>query len=78
MGILRVIFELLVLYIFYKLIFDFVIPVYKTSKQVKKKVDEMQSQMNEQNRQQQSQFAHQNEPASKPRREDYIDFEEVK
>ena len=53
MGIIKVIFELFVLYLLYKLIFDFIIPVYQTTKQVKQKVGEMQSKMNEQMKQQQ-------------------------
>lgn len=52
MGIIRVIVELFVLYLLYKLIFDFIIPVYRTSKQVKQKVGEMQNQMNEHMKQQ--------------------------
>lgn len=79
MGLIRVIFELLVLYLLYKLIFDFIIPVYRTTKQVKQKVGEMQSQMNEHMKQQQTQFsttADEKEP--KPAKEDYIEFEEVK
>lgn len=78
MSIIRVIVELLVLYFFYKLIFDFVIPVYKTSKQVKQKVDEMQSQMKEHIKQQQNKFTPSQEPITKPRKEDYIEYEDVK
>lgn len=75
MGLLRVIFELLVLYIFYKLIFDFVIPVYKTSKEVSKKMEKMQNQMKEYEKQEQPAN---NVHDTKVSREDYIDFEEVK
>ncbi len=78
MGIIRVIIELFVLYLVYKLIFDFIIPVYRTTKQVSQKMGEMQSKMNEQQRQAD---AHENvskEKASKPAKEDYIEFEEVK
>jgi sortase (surface protein transpeptidase) len=80
MSLIRVIFELLVLYLVYKLIFDFIIPVYKTTKQVKQKVGEMQSQMNEQRKQEQNnQFTSETkEHTAKPRKEDYIEFEEVK
>lgn len=80
MGIIRVIFELLVLYLVYKLIFDFIIPVYKTTKQVSQKMGEMQSKMNEHLKQQQNN-ATPDMPAgrtSKPGKEDYIEFEEVK
>jgi hypothetical protein len=76
MGLIRVIFELLVLYLVYKLIFDFIIPVYTTTKQVKQKVGEMQNQMNEHMKQQQAGTSKEKDP--KPGREDYIEFEEVK
>lgn len=75
MGLIRVIFELLVLYIFYKLIFDFVIPVYKTSKEVSKKMERMQNQMKEYEKQDQT---GNNVHINKTNKEDYIDFEEVK
>ena len=78
MGIIRVIVELFVLYLLYKLIFDFIIPVYKTTKQVKQKVGEMQSQMNEHKKQQQSgSFTTTKESGAKTGKEDYIEFEEV-
>jgi hypothetical protein len=77
MGIIRVIFELLVLYLVYKLIFDFIIPVYKTTKQVSQKMGEMQSKMNDHINQQQPANTAAEKPA-RPAREDYIEFEEVK
>ena len=81
MSIIRLAFELFVLYLVYKLIFDFIIPVYQTTKQVKQKVGEMQNKMNEHMKQQQqgSQFnAAAKEPQQKPGKEDYIEYEEVK
>ena len=77
MGIIRVIFELLVLYLVYKLIFDFIIPVYKTTKQVSQKMGEMQSKMNEHINKQQQTTTEAEKPA-RPAKEDYIEFEEVK
>ncbi len=78
----KVIFELFLLYLLYKLIFDFIIPVYNTTKQVKQKVGEMQSKMNEQMKQQQQSSQYKNstskEAAPKANKEDYIEFEEVK
>lgn len=77
MGIIRVIIELFVLYLVYKLIFDFIIPVYRTTKQVSQKMGEMQTKMNEQ----QQANANNNttaEKAARPAKEDYIEFEEVK
>ena len=80
MGIIRVIFELFVLYLLYKLIFDFIIPVYKTSKQVSQKMGEMQSRMNEHMKNQQpgTHTGTATEKPVKPAKEDYIEFEEVK
>ena len=77
MGLIRAIFELFVLYLLYKLIFDFIIPVYKTTKQVSQKMGEMQQKMNEHAKQQNNtqQATAQKE---KPAREDYIEFEEIK
>ncbi len=78
---LKALFELFVLYLAYKFIFDFIIPVYQSSKQVKQKVNEMQRTMNEHMKQQQQ--AQANATVSRPappskKNEDYIDFEEVK
>jgi hypothetical protein len=77
MGIFRVIFELFVLYLVYKLIFDFIIPVYKTTKQVSQKMGEMQNKMNEQAQQQTNANAYK-ENVPMVGKEDYIEFEEVK
>lgn len=80
MSIFRIIVELFVLYLLYKLIFDFIIPVYQTTKTVKLKMGEMQQKMNEQVKQQQaSQFkATEKEASPKANKQDYIEFEEVK
>lgn len=77
MGLIRVIFELLVLYLVYKLIFDFIIPVYKTTKQVNQKMGEMQRNMNDLNKRQSQANTAAEKPAGPPK-EDYIEFEEVK
>ncbi len=71
-------FELFLLYLLYKLIFDFIIPVYQTTKQVKQKMGEMQQQMNRQQQQNQQFTATPKETASTSKNEDYIEFEEVK
>lgn len=79
MNIFRLLFELFLLYLAYKFIFGFVIPVYKTTKQMKHKMAEMKERMD----QQQSQAA-QNTTATTTKTEkatvggDYIDYEEVK
>lgn len=77
---LKVLFELFVLYLLYKLVFDFIIPVYHTTKQVKQKVGEMQSKMNQHMQQQQDNNFRSAERQNAPKaaKEDYIEFEEVK
>jgi len=77
---LRVLFELFVLYLLYKLIFDFIIPVYQTTKSVKQKMGEMQQKMNEQARQQQASQVNSTAKSNEPKadKHDYIEFEEVK
>lgn len=71
------------LYILYQFIFKLVIPVYLASRKIKKGFREMQSRMQEQMQQQQQQqsgYAPQpenNQPESKHKAGDYIEFEEV-
>ena len=77
--ILRLIGELILLYILYKLIFDFIIPVYKTTKRVKKQFGDMQNKMQDQmNKFNEKQAASTTDPSNKPVKEDYIDYEEIK
>jgi len=45
MNIFRLLFEIFLLYLAYKFIFEFIIPLYKTSKQVRQKMAEMQEKM---------------------------------
>lgn len=67
-----------IIYIVYRFIFDFAIPVSKASTQVREKLQEMQRQQEEAARQQQEQ-GQQRGASSKPSvGEDYIEFEEVK
>jgi hypothetical protein len=67
------------IYLAYKVIFHLIIPIYKTTRQVKKGFQDMQQKMNDHMQQQQNQSAgnnpgqSKNEPAG-----DYIDFEEIK
>ncbi|MGC4100817.1 hypothetical protein [Ferruginibacter sp.] len=78
---MKVIVELILFYLLYKFIFDFLVPIYHTTKQVKQKVNEMQQHMNEQagRQQQANQYTSANRPSSpKPKSDDYIEFEEVK
>jgi len=70
----------LLLYIAYQFIFKLVVPVYRTTKQVKQKFREMHSQMEEQQKQQQSYSPGYAESKTEKKEKigDYIEFEEVK
>jgi hypothetical protein len=79
MNLFKLIGELVVVYILYKVIFDFIIPVYKTTKQVKTKMNDMHARMQEQQRGQAPPPTQ--EPIKKAApiaKDDYIDYEEVK
>jgi hypothetical protein len=77
--VLRFLFYAFLLYILFKLVFNFIIPIYRTTRQVKKSFREM----NEHMRQQAEGFQQQSTPSSQPKNKEnkageYIDFEEVK
>ncbi len=78
MNIFRLAGELFLIYIFYKLIFDFIIPIYQSTKKIKKQFGEMQSKMqNDMNSFQNQQKPSQQAPPIQ-KEGDYIEFEEVK
>ena len=77
---LRYLFYAFLIYLAYRLVFHFIIPIYKTTRQVKKQFREMHNRMEDQMNQYQA-----NQQNSTPQTEnkkapagDYIDFEEVK
>jgi hypothetical protein len=81
---LRVILWILLAYFLYRFVFNFLLPIFKVGRQMKRQVKDFQSQMN-QAQQQQYQHNHQQQAApqqpAKPSKEksgDYIDFEEIK
>jgi hypothetical protein len=81
MNLFRTVAELFLLYLLYKFIFDFIIPVYESSKKIKKQFGEMQDKMqNNMNQYQNQQKPAPSSPVEKPEKKegDYIDFEEVK
>jgi len=68
------IFTVLVLYLLYKLIFDFILPVSRASAQMRNKMNEMSNKQQDNTNQQQPD----REAKARPAKEDYIDFEEIK
>jgi hypothetical protein len=75
----KLLIELFLFYLLYKFIFEFVIPVYRTTRQVQKKMNEFQQNMNKQAENNRTSSENTIKPtASKPKSDDYIDFEEIK
>jgi Sec-independent protein translocase protein TatA len=72
-------------WLLYKLVFEFIIPVYRSTKAVRKQMNDIQQHMRQQYEEQQSarqgytQQQSSQRPGNKPpKRDDYIDFEEIK
>ncbi len=77
MNIFKLLFELFVIYLVYKFIFEFIIPVYRASKHVKQKMNDMhQNQANPVNNQYNN--VQSTPPPEKASHKDYIDYEEIK
>lgn len=75
-GLFSLAWKLFLFYLLYKVIFDFIIPIYRTTKTMKGKMRDMQEQMQQQNNRSQA-SAPEETPDPKPKRTDYIDYEEV-
>jgi cell division protein FtsL len=77
---LKVLLYALMAWFLYNLVFRFIIPVYKTTKQMKQKFREMNDHIQEEmnKRQDFTNPSSVQEPVSKSAKGDYIDFEEVK
>ena len=82
--ILRFLGEILLIYILYKLVFDFIIPIYQTTRRVKRQFGEMNDKMQEKmNSDRYRDNQQQNSPWSKSTQdpvnnEEFIDYEEIK
>ncbi len=76
--ILRVFLYGLLVYFAYRLIFDFIVPVYKTTKKLKKGFREMNERMQESQKEQKPFQPPPSQSGPKPSKSgDYIDFEEI-
>ncbi|TMI65557.1 MAG: hypothetical protein E6H07_06485 [Bacteroidetes bacterium] len=79
MSVFKILLYAFLIYLGYKIIFQFIIPVYRTTRQVKKQFREMNERMNEYAKQQGEQSAPEKEPQiTKDKPGDYIEFEEIK
>ena len=77
---MKYIFWGIVIYFFIRFIFNFLIPVFKATRQMRNQVRDFQNRMEEQQKQQSFQQNAADKMNAKPKvsKEDYIDFEEVK
>ncbi len=79
---IKLIFYGLVVYLIYKLVFEFVIPVSKASNQMREKLQQMQEQQRFQQQQARTQSQPKAEPVASTKTaasdKDYIEFEEIK
>ncbi|HRH50019.1 MAG TPA: DUF4834 family protein [Panacibacter sp.] len=84
---IEVVGTILILYLIYKLVFDFIVPVSKTTSQFKEQVNEIKRQQEEKMRRQQSGFSQAQPPKAAPKEKgntttttdgEYIDYEEIK
>ena len=78
MNLFRLFFELFLLYVLYKFIFEFVIPIYQTTKNIKRKMSDIQEKMNENATNQAFSETTKKNNTSAVSDSDYIDYEEVK
>jgi len=75
----KLLIELFLFYLLYKFIFELVIPIFRTTRQVQKKMSEFQQNMNKQAETNRTSGTNMDKPpVSKRKNDDYIDFEEVK
>lgn len=82
---LEVVLEVLFLYFLYRLVFDFIIPIYRSSKKVHAHMKDMQQRMQDQMRREQQAYRHSSQSSQPPppvevkaKDEEYIEYEEVK
>ncbi|NIG52501.1 DUF4834 family protein [Chitinophaga sp. Cy-1792] len=84
--VLKYLFLFFVLYLLYKIVFGFVIPVYKATRQLRQQMNGMQDAMRQQYESQQAYQEHPEQttqakgtqPPKSTDRGEYIDFEEIK
>ena len=79
MNLLSLAFKIFLIYVLYKLVFDLIIPLYKSTKRIRRQFTEMQQKMqNEANRQAAPRFNPTPGEPESAKEGEYIEFEEVK
>ena len=78
MNIFRTAAELFLIYILYKFIFEFIIPVYNSTQKIRKQFGEMQNKMQQDMNATNSKNTAPQQETKVKREGDYIEFEEIK
>lgn len=79
MGLIKILFQLFLVYMLYKFIFNLVIPLYKSSQVMRQKMNDINSRMQQQEMNTRGQAAQPKaQEQAKVSKEDYIDYEEIK
>lgn len=75
---LKFILIVIIIYMLYRLLIDFLLPVTKTASQLRNKIKEMQEEQMHYSNKQNNTRTQTSETPQKPTETEYIDFEEVK
>ena len=74
----RIVFIAIAFYLAYRLVFDLIVPVYRSTKHMKRQFNNMQDHMHQKNNEQETYTKNSNQTSSKIKVGEYIDFEETK
>ena len=74
----RILFFAIITYHLYRLIFELIIPIFTTTKQVRNQFNAMRQQQDDQNKSSDSRSSDTNSQKPKAKVGEYIDFEEIK
>ncbi len=75
---IKLLFELFIFYIVYKLIFELIIPVYNTTKSMKRKMEDINQQMQQDRANSTPENPVKSSSSNSSIKKEYIDFEEIK
>lgn len=81
MSAMKIILYALLIWFLYNLVFRFIVPIYRASRQMKRQFNQVREKMEEEQRRQQAASSQGFQESQKPKAPpagDYIDFEEVK
>ena len=78
MNIFRIAAELFLIYILYKLIFEFIVPVYHSTKKIRKQFGDLQEKMQQDMKAANTRNTTSQQPPKVKREGDYIEYEEIK